>query len=36
VTAVVNAMRGELIKRIWEVDPLICPRYDAEMGKLVF
>jgi len=31
---VASATWRELIKRIWDVDPLICPRCGAEMAKL--
>jgi hypothetical protein len=31
---VVFALWSELIQRVWEVDPLLCPRCGAEMVKL--
>jgi len=31
---VASATWRELIKRIWEVDPLICPQCSAEAAKL--
>ena len=31
---VASATWRELIKRVWEVDPLLCPRCDAEMVRL--
>jgi hypothetical protein len=31
---VASATWRELIKRIWEVDPLLCPRCGTEMAKI--
>ncbi len=30
----VSAAWRELIKRIWEIDPLLCPQCGAEMAKI--